>query len=71
VKSDRSAIAAAIASILLFAMVNHISPASGKPYESRSRLRCYLLPLRSLQEQVEPGAKAKRGAVSLSPDGLA
>jgi len=25
-----------MASILLFAMVNHISPASGKPYESRT-----------------------------------
>ena len=35
-KSDRSAIAAAMASILLFAMVNHISPASGKPYKSRT-----------------------------------
>jgi hypothetical protein len=36
VKSDRSAIAAAMASILLFATVNHISPASGKPRESRT-----------------------------------
>jgi len=34
VKSDRSATAAAMASIRLFAMVNHISPASGKTYES-------------------------------------
>jgi hypothetical protein len=30
----RSATAAAMANILLFAMVNHISPASGKSFES-------------------------------------
>jgi hypothetical protein len=35
----------------------------------RSRLRCYLLPLGSLQEQVEPGAAAERGTPSLSPAG--
>ena len=29
--------AAAMASILLFATVNHINAASGKPYESRSQ----------------------------------
>jgi hypothetical protein len=34
VKSVRSATAAAMANILLFAMVNHISPASGKSFES-------------------------------------
>jgi hypothetical protein len=34
VKSVRSAIADRMANILLFAMMNHISPASGKSFES-------------------------------------